>query len=104
MQALNKAEYGLGVWQLFWTFILTILGAQTGVRNFPMKERKDIRDCHYGLYPAVTFAIIGLIASGFILELELHSKRQEVLENYQHFSEHGNWNDIVDSECSNYRK
>ena len=74
------------------------------MRNFPMKERKDLRDCHYGLYPAVTFAIIGLIASGFYLELELHSKRQEVIENYDNFSHYDSWSSIVDEECSNYRR
>ena len=69
-----------------------------------MKERKDLRDCHYGLYPAVTFAIIGLIVSGWFLEIELHSRRKEVVENYEHFFETYDWGSIVDSECLNYRR
>ena len=102
VQALNKAEYGLGVWQLFWTFLLTLLGGHTKVRNFPMKERKDLRDCHYGLYPAVTFAILGLIAVGIYLELQLHAMREEVLETYEEFYEKYDWDSIVYESSCNY--
>ena len=94
--AINKAEYGLGVWQLFWTFILTLLGGHTKVRNFSMKERKDLRDCHYGLYPAVTFAILGLIAAGFYLELQLYAMREDVLETYEEFYDKYDWNSILE--------
>ena len=68
-----------------------------------MKERKDLRDCHYGLYPAVTFAILGLIATGMYLELELHDKRQIVVKNYQEFSYQHDWNDY-DKDCFNFRR
>ena len=69
-----------------------------------MKERKDIRDCHYGLYPAVTFAIIGLMAAGVYLEVQLYTKREEVIEAYQEFYDKYDWETIVEEGCSSYRK
>ena len=69
-----------------------------------MKERKDIRDCHYGLYPAVTFAILGLMLAGVYLELKLYIKREEVIEAYQKFYDKYDWDTIVEEGCSDYRK
>ena len=65
-----------------------------------MKERKDIRDCHYGCYPAVTVAILGLIATGMYLEIELFAKRKIVVENYNHFFKDYRWDDH--NKCFSY--
>ena len=77
----------MGCWQIFWTFTLTLLGGQTLVRNYPMKERSDIANCHKGLYPLFTLIILALTFSGFILEIIFHDKRQKVLDNYEAFYE-----------------
>ena len=57
------------------------------VRNYPMKERTDIKNCHKGLYPLFTMIILALTFTGFILEIIFHDKRQKVLDNYEAFYE-----------------
>ena len=57
------------------------------VRNYPMKERTDIKNCHTSLYPLFTLIILALTFTGFIVEIIFHDKRQKVLDNYEAFYE-----------------